>query len=521
MKHDPLSIVDEFLRSPDVQVRKNALTALAVIGNDESISRLLDVALTDELKEVRTRAEEELLSLQDESLTCLTRLFRMVLADKERRRPAYALLGRLRGRGFTVPVPSLTMMQRLQLTAAITAFIYPSRGWQFHPRSFLSALGGGVLGSLLFIVFLTIFATTGTGAEFDAGFRGGLFFNALLLSPLMAVFATQRSVPINFHYDRFVATIIELIWIAVFGCILYPVLVVLALLSGEASTDWPTGQIMVSLIQLLLFLTTVRAGTLIASGIFAKRRANLYAEVAVGTAFSIVAITAVDLLFFRVMDTAFISSEWVLYMPLSLGIAAAFARIDEEFVPLKPVMGRAGPVLSVIFLGVLAVWAIVLLIPIPRAVVLHRDNILQAASGKTVQHVWHLRKTPTFIYFHVDFKQNISVQLVSRLEKEQPQHQQEQSYPEGQLPQVHELYLYEANRLIAEGDHREGIETELDPGDYRLETYLYSTKPDKLTPENTLPELLFGFARSLGLDAPYGPDNRTEDQIELELHMTS
>ena len=57
MPTSTLSVIDEFLRSSDAQLRRNALGALAALASAESVSRLVESAIddTDESEESGTR----------------------------------------------------------------------------------------------------------------------------------------------------------------------------------------------------------------------------------------------------------------------------------------------------------------------------------------------------------------------------------------------------------------------------------------------------------------------------------
>src|SRR5690349_12161876 len=73
MARDALLVVENFLHAGNLQVRRNAVAALAAIGSVESIERLVEVAAGDERggrphadserDAVRLQAEEELVAL--------------------------------------------------------------------------------------------------------------------------------------------------------------------------------------------------------------------------------------------------------------------------------------------------------------------------------------------------------------------------------------------------------------------------------------------------------------------------
>src|SRR3712207_3033598 len=113
MSRDPLSIVDEFLRYPDPQMRKNAVTALALVESEKAIRRLVEIALSDSEPQVRKRAEDEILRLDGQQAEWAVEALGAAMKDSERRLLAYAALGRLRSRGLTTTCPQQNLPVRL------------------------------------------------------------------------------------------------------------------------------------------------------------------------------------------------------------------------------------------------------------------------------------------------------------------------------------------------------------------------------------------------------------------------
>src|SRR5437763_4284889 len=101
-ERNPLMIVKEYLQPNEpAQVRKNALTALAVLNVPESWAAITQVALDEPLADVRERAESEIVAVPPDLASQTMEPVIQDLSSPQRQRYAYALLGRLRNRGMS------------------------------------------------------------------------------------------------------------------------------------------------------------------------------------------------------------------------------------------------------------------------------------------------------------------------------------------------------------------------------------------------------------------------------------
>jgi hypothetical protein len=343
MPNNALAIVEEFLRAPDAQVRRNALTALAIFANDETeIAQLIEVALNDPEIEIRRRAEKEVGLLTGESLNIALRQLHAALCDKSTSLTSYALLGRLRNKGIDITTPELSLFQRLRLAASLHRWLYPRRDWQFHLRSWKFGLLGAILALFLLGFFLSVTARVKLEA-FTI-----LAFVTALLTPIAAACITQRTSPIAFQFDRFAAFLVE-VGRAVFFSFLCSLLLVFILILGL--TDLLDA--MEVLIFIPLIVGSVRAGTILAHGIFRRQTWNLWAQIGIGSMTGVLVHTLITFLLWKELGLdrlgvfpyesgAFLVSGWAYFLPLSFCTATAFAFIDRQALPVRPVAGRAG-----------------------------------------------------------------------------------------------------------------------------------------------------------------------------------
>jgi HEAT repeat protein len=94
-------IAKEYLSLAEpVQVRKNAVTALAALDDEESRALLAEMAVTDASPEVKQKARDEIVAMPEESSQQILQLVLRDLETEERQRTAYVLLGELSNKGL-------------------------------------------------------------------------------------------------------------------------------------------------------------------------------------------------------------------------------------------------------------------------------------------------------------------------------------------------------------------------------------------------------------------------------------
>jgi len=229
MNNNPLEIIIEFLNSENSQLRRNALTALASLHSSEAVKYMVQTALNDKDESVRTRAEDELANLDEQSLTMLSKDFIARLGDKSESLPAYALLGRLRSRGLQLKLESLNWLRTFYLEFNLFKYVYPNRGWKFYLRSSMPAAKAGLVAAVIYFIFFTLlhyrinwflpqmhsFSSLDTNVSFTDLIVGAPIAMALLI-PL----ATFRAMALDLYADRFKGALIESLWAGLAGLLL-------------------------------------------------------------------------------------------------------------------------------------------------------------------------------------------------------------------------------------------------------------------------------------------------------------
>lgn len=343
MPHNALAIVEEYLSVTDIQVRKNALTALAVFANDETeIAKLIEVALNDPEIEIRRRAEKEITLLNSEALYIALMQLHTAISEKSTSLKAYALLGRLRSKGIDTGTPKLSLIQRLRLAANLNWSLYPARGVSFRLR----ALKYGLLGAILAISLIGLFLYVTTRVDLREFIN--LVVMTVIFGPIAAALITQRTSPIAFQFDRFAAFLVEVGMTMLFSLLCSLLLVVILLLDR-----WKGSNALEVLIFVPLIVGSTRAGTILAHGIFRRQRRNLWAQISIGAMAGFLVQTLITFLLWQTIGTdgwtpykfyyegSFLLFKWAFFLPLSFCMATAFAFIDLQAPPFKPIAGRA------------------------------------------------------------------------------------------------------------------------------------------------------------------------------------
>jgi hypothetical protein len=337
MSSKALTIVEEFIRNDNPQIRKNALIALAVINETDAITLIARTAMEDPETSVRQRAEDELVQLDNQSLEPAIQVAISELQSQtdEIRQRAYAFLGRLRGKGVEArPLFHVSWQRRLRMAARMNAYLNPVRTWRLRLRLWKACLLGLFIGSIL-ARSLPLFPST---ADYTTRIVQIVIASAVLVIIGLAViiFAAQRAAPINSQPNRSAASVVEVTTTGALALlILLPIflLVLVGQLIYEA--PWLTS-LLVVLIGLMVGL--VRAGTIFAFGVSGNQRWNRFLQVAAGAAFGSVPFNLIVLLiayYSQDKSSALIALTvaWSIHLPFAFGAANAFAGVDREAPP--------------------------------------------------------------------------------------------------------------------------------------------------------------------------------------------
>ncbi|HJQ33106.1 MAG TPA: HEAT repeat domain-containing protein [Pyrinomonadaceae bacterium] len=363
MASNALPIIEEFLRAGTPQQRKNALTALTVIGDAACVRALAASALGDEDAGVRAHALDELASLGEEKNAAVG-VFEDELqsGDKAKSVRAYAVLGRLQSVGAYKTAVRPKRSRRLLLAASLYKHLYLVKNWDFRLRSWKAGLLGSLAGGLIFVP-LTVLMYLRLDEQHFAVYDSLPFsterivfymIGVLLIimgGAVMAMVASQRATPINLHISDIAAVFVEMVAATLLGFI--GILGFYAVLNALL----PKLPIVKNLLTIgYMVLTGVMAGvtraaSAMAFGIYVNRKMNWLAEVLAGTVAGFVVIAAAITISFgsgamsadeaRVIPMA--------ALPFAMGCASAFASIDNASPPAKAPHGLSGFLLQILF----------------------------------------------------------------------------------------------------------------------------------------------------------------------------
>src|SRR5215831_18967944 len=123
----PFLIANEYLQPGEPQqVRKNAVTALAALGDSESREVLAHNAVTESDPEVRQWVQSEIVKMPREASQQVLALVLRELEVPEKQRSAYLLLGELGNKALSFAFPPLPLSTRLRLAKTMRDSLYPN-----------------------------------------------------------------------------------------------------------------------------------------------------------------------------------------------------------------------------------------------------------------------------------------------------------------------------------------------------------------------------------------------------------
>jgi hypothetical protein len=375
-----LPIIEEFLRGGTPQQRKNALTALTVIGDAASVRMLAEAALGEEDSGVRAHAVNELASLDQARAAPAVGVFERELhgGDRGKQVRAYVLLGQLQNVGSYETEVRLTWRRKLLLAAALYKHLYLVRNWDFRLRSWRAGLIGSLVGCVIFLfaIFRIILRHTDTKEISDYVI---IFVLVVLVSTaagaVMSMTATQRATPINLHISRFAALPAEVLTAALLGFI--GILGYYAVVNALPLPSTPKNLQLINFMLLAGSMAgVVRGASALAFGIYANPKVNWLAQTLAGTAAGFLLVAAVALV--SVSSTSLFGAtgediRWVVSMgslPLAVGCASAFASIDIASPPARSLRGGLGLMLRILFFPVIVVLMLVVTFILSRGTVL-------------------------------------------------------------------------------------------------------------------------------------------------------
>jgi hypothetical protein len=375
MQRNPFLIVKEYVQPGEpAQVRKNALTALAVLQSPESLKLLSEVALAETDAEVREMAEAEIAELSPEAAAVALEPALNDLTRRGHERRAYGLLGRLRNRGIRFPFPGLPLMTRLRLAGSLRNQLYPARPMLFYFRTFWGATVGTVLAWLA-----TVLLSTG---PYDLHMEGtselGFLLSALSFGVVLAMAATTHTIPTRYHPDATGGALFDIGVAAAVGLPLAG-LAVLLLRQGAPEDLQP--------LWMFLFLpataAAIRLGTLAAFAITKSAIQNRLLQITAGGTCGLAVYEWCAIASGKIGNPVY-ASTWAMVMVVSFALAGGYAWIDAKS-SRRPV---TSPSVRRLTLGLCASGVLVLILPlIPIPPVQYELGQVTTTQAIAVRHV--------------------------------------------------------------------------------------------------------------------------------------
>jgi hypothetical protein len=388
MQRNPFLIAKEYVQPGEpAQVRKNALTALAVLNNPSSLALLADVALADADTEVREQAEAEIALLMPESAAAALQPVLDDLKRRGRRRGAYALLGRLRNRGISFRFPGLPLWTRLRLAGSMRNQLYPKRGVLFHLRTFWGATAGALVAWIVMVVL----ASGPYDFHMEPASEIGYLLAGWSIAVLVSMLATAFTTPARYHADPTGGALFDASLAAALA---------LPLAGGSLAMFRPTGGEITHPIAMLVLMpaaaAAVRVGTLAAFGILRGGAANRLLQIGLGGACGSAVFQWGAIAAGRIGDTIY-ASTWMMLMVVAYALAGAYAWIDGRG-SRKPVTAPAVRWLALVC-SVAGVLPLVLpLISLPQA----RFDLGNVESISKWPQSFDVRRVPADITMHAN-----------------------------------------------------------------------------------------------------------------------
>jgi len=357
---NPFLIVKEYVQPGEMpQVRKNALTALAALGDADSRALLAEVALSDADPDVREKAEVEIASMPSESARAAVKLLLDELRVPEQRRGAYALLGKLRNRGLSFEFPHLPITARMRLAKSMRDHLYPKRSVKFNFRTFWGISAGVFLSWLVVTVYC--YATLGVGLD-GWSVAGYLIFGWMLTTGISAA-STLFTSPARLYADWKGGVLLDVVMTTLSSLIVSAVAV---LLSRETEAKYAGFHYQ----HLLLFSTpltaaAIRIGTLAVFGWAKSRQLNWLIQMVVGGSCGLATYDLMLITTGNVGD-GFLARTWAMVVLCSYGLAGAFAWVDTRSA-LIPVSSLFGKAVALSLTLVTFLFSLMFLIPLPSS----------------------------------------------------------------------------------------------------------------------------------------------------------
>lgn len=360
MRANPLDIVEEYLRSPDPQVRRNAVTALAAIESDESLRKLATASLDNADSETQQRAVDEILNLRPDVAARTVKYFEDALGDKKKAVLAYAMLGRLRTNGVSAAAAGEPLFRRLYLAARVKRTPRRIRQWRFRLRAFFPTLLGWILGVVILVILTWAMHRNSIA---DDGNTTAFLIVSGLVSCVLGLLVSQHESAFELQPSTVLAIVVE-VGYSLLSCLGLSLLVSLLYLLFALTDRDPDVATMVGkfLVKVVALVIAIRLGTLAVFGIFSRRITNGLAELIVGACAGTILLTTIPILS-RTVDDDYSNGTWIMLIPVCFAVALSFARSDAVCPKFWPIMGRLAPPLSLATVAIVAIGSVAAFAP--------------------------------------------------------------------------------------------------------------------------------------------------------------
>jgi hypothetical protein len=317
-----VELIGEFLRSPDLQHRKNAASALAVTATPESLAALTRLAVHDPARAVRRRAEDEIRALPPAASATAADCLRTALNDPQQEKATVGTLGRLRAKGWHGLSPAGSMRRRIRL-AARSRF---DRASELDVASRFRALVPVLFGTFVAVFALACLVSISVRPPEPFEVVALLFFDGFT-GAIIALTVSQSRHPVRLQFDRLAAMAVEAVVAAGAGVMAGVVVFLIAAVATSGPGSQPTAwDLLIVVISTVTLASGVRLGTLWAVGAFRGRRRNRYGQIVAGACFGVLIVT----LELAPNETPVKSYAWALLVCTAFALATAFAALEGD-----------------------------------------------------------------------------------------------------------------------------------------------------------------------------------------------
>ena len=500
MKRTALTIINEYANSDRIQLRRNACSALAALGTEESLTNLANISLTDSDESVRKHSELEIAQLDPKAQNIALKAIRNLLEEDELTGKAYTMLARLSQRGVTVTVSDAPPWKRLATVWNSRKNLISEFGAQHWKKLVLHSTMGTLVGWITVIFILD----TILGKDVNPESMGNLLSLFGFISVFLATIAGRYTLPFSLHFDFLPAGIVEAVAACRATTLAYIFVVILLGLQyipflneydddyyGKSELTIVMFSAILTLLLLALYVASIRLGTVLSIVIVKATLTNRFMQALVGGLAGMLVLTIccvfliyVSSIYFSLLEVVYWNTLWVGLLPGTFGLGWVYAYVDnsEQQIPRKS-LGKIRKISSSIIIGTFFLLILIVTFrPSQQAQTCEqRDLTGMVPSSKDA-----LTKTQDVVLMS-----GCSVSFT--VDEFAP----DRGFGKPLLRIIDDYGLTKIKlerkidrRFVEIKSNNYKIESELEPGDYQISTEAYN---EQLEPERVLPELIDRF----------------------------